>query len=129
MANKSTSKGRQAQYSNYKTQERWKTNRRRKLLKAQKEQPNNQEIALALTNLKYRRRKPGTANWSHTNKHMAELLKVVHGKCPTAVFSTNQKIADPAIATLPHKPSNIPARQKVSFRIADRAGFSSWGKV
>ena len=62
MANKSTSKGRQAQYSNYKTQERWKTNRRRKLLKAQKEQPNNQEIALALTNLKYRRRKPGTAN-------------------------------------------------------------------
>ena len=126
MAKKSTSKGRQAQYSNYKTQERWKSNRRRKLLKAQKEQPDNEQISKALDNLHYRRRKPGALGWSHTNKHMAELIKQVHGSCPVTIFSSNTKLADQTIATLPHKPSKIPDRQKVSFKITDRARFKSW---
>lgn len=126
MANKSSSKGRQAQYSNYKTQERWKTNRRRRLLKAQKQQPENEEIKHALLNLKYRRRKPGAMGWSHTNKHMAQLIKAVHGVCPVTVFSSNTKLADQTIATLAHKPSNIPARQKVSFKLGDRAKIGSW---
>jgi hypothetical protein len=63
---KGSSKGAQASYSNYKSQNRFATNRKRKLLKLQKEQPNNLQVAEALKNIKYRRKTPNTSVWSHT---------------------------------------------------------------
>jgi hypothetical protein len=61
MAAKQRSKHQKELYSAYKSQNRFAVNRKRKLLKVQKAQPNNLQIAEALGNIKYRRKTPKTA--------------------------------------------------------------------
>lgn len=75
MANKTSSKTQQNNYASYKSQGRQAANRKRKLLKLQKEQPNNLQIAEALKNIKYRRKTPGSALWSKTKIEMVKLFK------------------------------------------------------
>lgn len=70
---KGSTKGAQASYANYKSQNRFMVNRKRKLLKLQKAQPNNEQITEALKNIKYRRKTPGTSVWSHTKIAFAEM--------------------------------------------------------
>lgn len=70
---KSSSKGRQANYSQYKSENRFVANRKRKLLKLQKAQPNNEQIVEALKNIRYRRSTPTTAIWSHTKIAFASM--------------------------------------------------------
>lgn len=120
MANK-TSKSREGYYSAYKASSRWKTNRERKLLKLLKEQPNNKDIPEALANIKYRRRKPTSRMWSKTTKRLAQMFKEITGSCPHAVFSSNPKIAEPALAALRRNfdPKSLP-QGKVSFKLGDR---------
>lgn len=120
MASKS-SKSQEGYYSAYKSSNRWKTNRERRLLKLLKTQPNNKDIPEALANLKYRRRKPTSRMWSKSNIRLAKLLKQFTGSCPHAVFSSNPKIAEPAMAALrrTHDPKSLP-QGKVSFKLGDR---------
>lgn len=66
MAAKQRSKHQKELYTAYKNQNRFATNRKRKLLKLQKQQPNNEQITIAIANIKYRRKTPGTAMFSKT---------------------------------------------------------------
>lgn len=75
MAGKTTSKTQQNHYAAYKATNKFATNRKRKLLKLQKEQPNNEQIAVALGNISYRRATPKASMWSHTSKEYAQVLK------------------------------------------------------
>lgn len=97
MGNKSKSGGAEAQSSNYKNSKRWESNRKRKLLKAQKAQPNNLQIAEALKNIKYRRKTPTTKFWSLTRRRIAELFKLFTGRVNTEMFSNNEKLATAAL--------------------------------
>lgn len=97
MGNKSKSGGAEAQSSNYKNSKRWESNRKRKLLKAQKAQPNNLQIAEALKNIKYRRKTPTTKFWSPTRRRIAELFKLFTGSVNTEMFSNNEKLATAAL--------------------------------
>ena len=107
-----------AYYSAYKSQNKFATNRKRKLLKLQKQQPNNLQIAEALKNISYRRKTPGTSMWSHTDKNTAKLFKEVTGMMDYNVFNTNDIVASTARTKLR---SGVKAEHtKVSFKLGDR---------
>ena len=105
MANKASGASKTAQAQAYKTLRRWETNRKRKLARALKRNPENAEqINKALAQIVYRRKTPTTPQWSHTDKLTAQMLKRVCGKMTMKVFSTDAKDAGYALATL-HNPN------------------------
>jgi len=70
----SVSKSKQVYATLYKSSTRWATNRKIKLTRALKQQPNNEQIKDALANIKYRRHTPnGKTVWSHSNLSLAKL--------------------------------------------------------
>lgn len=75
MATKSRSKHQKDLYAVYKAQNRQAVNRKRKLLKLQKDQPNNKQITSALLTIGYRRNTPKTPKWSHSAIKAAILEK------------------------------------------------------
>lgn len=72
---KTRSKQQGLHYAAYKAQNKQAANRKRKLLKLQKEQPNNEQIQSALQTIKYRRYTPKVQHWSHTAIADAMLFK------------------------------------------------------
>lgn len=128
---KTTSKSKQGYYSNYKANNRWKTNRERKLKKLLKEQPNNLQLAEAIKNIRYRRRVPGTTGqWSKTNISVAKLFKLMTGKASHDLFSSNEKVRSVAL-TLRGNRQYPKMEGKVSFllgaRAHDKRGNLVWG--
>lgn len=129
---KSPSKSRQNYASVYKSSNRWQSNRKRKLLKQLKLQPNNEQVKLALENIKYRRKTPKTQEWSKTDIETARLFKLFSGYVDRDIFSSNPKVQAAALAKhspkLEHK--KLPTG-KVSFSIGARAhdgkGNRVWG--
>lgn len=116
-----TSKSQEGYYSQYKSSNRWKSNRERKLERALKLSPDNKQIIEALANLKYRRRTPTTRQWPSRYRREAQLLKLFSGRCPPQVFSSNPKVAAEALHGLwrEHQPGTLPDG-KVSFKLGDR---------
>ena len=96
MAEKKTSK---ADGSLYKTSRRWETNRKRKLEKTLKAQPNNEQVKNALQSIVYRRKTPNTRQWSSSWKHLAQLIKSFTGKFDPNIKSSNDKVAAEALRT------------------------------
>lgn len=128
---KTSSKSKQNQYASYKSSNRMQTNRKRKLLKLLKQQPNNEQIKQALLNIKYRRKTPKTKEWSKTDIKTAKLFKLVTGRADWDLFNSNPKVQAAAIAVHSKKDfSNIP-QGKVSFQLGARAhdkyGNLVWG--
>lgn len=131
MAGKSSSKSQEAYYSLYKTQQRWKSNRERRLKQALKRNPNNKQIEQAIKDLAYRRKDPGTAgSWSKTNIRIAQLFKLFSGRASHELFSSNPKIQGAALQQH-SKLQFTKQEQKVSFSLAARAhdsrGALVWG--
>ena len=91
MATKTRSKHQGLLYAAYKAQNKQTANRKRKLVRLQKEQPNNEQIALALTNIKYRRHNPNTPHWSHTAIHYAHMFKQFKKKVNMHVVKQTEK--------------------------------------
>jgi hypothetical protein len=96
MANKAGA-SKESQAASYKGTKRWETNRLAKLLRAQKLQPNNEQIVTAMKNIHYRRKTPTTATWSSTKRRIAVLMKEFKGVCHPEIFSTNEKVSTPAL--------------------------------
>lgn len=120
------SKGREAYFSSYKSQNKWKSNREARLMRELKRQPNNEaQISEALANLKYRRKTPTNQVWSASMIATAKLLKEFSGSAPIECFSSNAKVASDAIAGLhrKHDEKSLP-QGKVDFSLAAR----SWSK-
>lgn len=91
MSNKKKSSGREAYAANYKSSKTWEKNRKRKLLRAQKAQPTNEQIRLALLDINYRRKTPGKPVWSHSMISMAKLFKEFSGRVDSDIFSPDEK--------------------------------------
>ncbi len=132
---KTTSKSKTAYYASYKSSTRWAANRKKRLARALKEQPNNAEqIQLAMADVKYRRRTPTNTMWKASQKRIAQLFKEVAGQCPHAVFSSNDKVSAEALATMgrnkqyPKKaqPANI--NFSLGARAHDRNGNLVWSQ-
>lgn len=120
MGKSTTSKSQQNYYTLYKSQERWKSNRKRRLEKTYLQQPNNEQIEAALKVLKYRRRIPTTAQWSASKRNLAQLFKQFVGRCDPQIFHSNEKISAPALQSAFGVHTKVP-EGKVSFRLGDRA--------
>lgn len=87
MAASKKSKSNEQYFARYKSGNVFATNRKRKLEKLAKEQPNNEQIKLALKDIHYRRKTPKVAVWSHQMIAAAKLAKHFTGKFDKAMFS------------------------------------------
>lgn len=128
---RATSKSQEAYYSMYKTSQRWKTNRERRLKKLLSRNPNNKQIEQAIKDLSYRRKTPGTVgSWSKTSIYTAKLFKQFVGRVDKDIFSSNPKVQ--ATALMLHGKRELKAPEgKVDFTLAARAhdkrGMLVWG--
>lgn len=122
MAKSTTSPSQTAYYARYKTSNKWKSNREKRLLRTLKRQPNNKDqINAAMANLSYRRKTPNTPMWSSTTRKEAMLLKEGTGSAPHACFSSNKKLASVALAALRSKhPESLLPKGSVDFSIGAR---------
>lgn len=122
---KSASKSKQAYQTQYKATSKWKSNRIRRLERAAKKFPNNQQIQEALANVgSYRRHTPTTQMWSHTQIATAKLFKKFCGTAPHSLFSSNPQTASAALQSLKgwiDPKSKLLPQGKVSFAIGDIA--------
>jgi hypothetical protein len=96
-------------------------NRKRKLLKQLKLQPNNEQVKDALVNIKYRRKTPKTQEWSKTDIHIAKLFKEFTGRADWDLFSSNPKVQAAAIAKHSTKDFHNLPKSKVTFSLGARA--------
>ena len=91
MATKTRSKQQGLHYAAYKAQNKQAANRKRKLLKLQKAQPNKEQIKSALNNIKYRRYTPKVQHWSHTAINDIMLSKTFEGKSSVNIHNMSDK--------------------------------------
>lgn len=108
-----------AYYASYKSQNRYATNKRKKLERTLKAQPNNEQVKEALKNISYRRSAPNTSMWSSGKRKTAKLFKEFTGKMLYEVFNTNPAIKFQAVAKLVS--GRKAEHTKVTNRLGDRA--------
>ena len=128
MARSSKSKSAEKQSSVYKANRRWETNRKRRLERALKAQPNNEQIKAALKQMVYRRRTPTNRTWSASWIQAAKVIKLFTGKFDPAIMSSNQDTARAAIqrpgpVALTHKIDKNLQSDKSFFSIATRVNL------
>ena len=123
---KAAGKSKVAQSALYKSSNRWKSNREKRLMRALKRNPGNEEqITAAMSQMVYRRGTAKNPRWSHSMIKEAMLLKEFGGKVPHAVFSANPKVSAPALHAIhrTHVEHRLP-QGKVDFSLGARA----WSK-
>ena len=108
--------------------QRTQANRKRRLEKQLKLQPNNKQVQNALLETGTQRRAPVAPQWSHSAIRLAKLFKEFTGRAPKELFSTNPKVQQAAM-TVPSTKQfvNLP-QGKVDFSIGARA-FMREGKT
>lgn len=97
-------------------------NRKRKLERTLKSQPNNQQLVRALGEVGRPRKTPTNPQWSHSAIRLAKLFKYFTGRAPLELFSSNPKIQAQALQYFnPNREwTNLP-QGKVSFTLGARA--------
>lgn len=101
--------------------QRTQANRKRRLTKLLKQQPNNKQLQNAVLETGQVRKKPNTRQWSHGNIRLAKLFKEFTGRAPKELFSSNPKVQQAALSAPSTKVfDNLPLG-KVDFSIGARA--------
>jgi hypothetical protein len=119
---KSGSKSQEGYYSSYKSSNKWMSNRKRKLEKQLKLQPNNEQIKEALKNIKYRRKTPtGKSMWSKQNIQTAKLFKQITGRASHELFSSNPQVQVAALMARSDTAKHKVPEGKVNFSLGARA--------
>jgi hypothetical protein len=100
---------------------RTQANRKRRLERTAKAQPNNVQVQNALLEVGRQRKAPVTPQWSHTAIRLAKLFKEFTGRAPKELFSSNPKVQQAAMTAPSTKVFvNLP-QGKVDFSIGARA--------
>jgi len=121
MATGKASKSQEAYYARYKST-LFAKNRKRKLERVLREQPNNEQVQNALKDIHYRRKTPNTTMWTATDKRMAQMLRSWTGSFDMGILSSNPKVAQDALAglgsraTVQKQDDTIQARHMFSFK-------------
>lgn len=101
--------------------QRTQANRKRRLERTLKQQPNNQQVKDALLETGSQRKAPKSPQWSKGNIRLAKLFKYFSGRAPKELFSSNPKVAQAALSTPSNKVFvNLP-QGKPDFTLAARA--------
>lgn len=100
---------------------RTQANRKRRLERTLRAQPNNKQVQLALLDTGTKRKAPISPQWSHSAIRLAKLFKEFTGRAPKELFSSNPKVQQAAM-TVPSTRVfvNLP-QGKVDFSLAARA--------
>ncbi len=109
--NQTKGAGRKNASTLYKSSNRMQANRKKKLLRQQKLQPNNDNIRKALLDIRYRRATPKVPFWSASMIATAKLFKEFGGSVDINIFSTDEKKRAEALRT-PSKYSQLPVSKK-----------------
>lgn len=117
---KTSSKSKSTYYASYKANRKWESNRRKKLQRTLKNQPNNLQVVAALENIKYRRKTPTTRTWSSTWIRTAKLFKQAIGRFDPAIMSSNQDAAKAALNKNPLITKAVGVSDKEFFSIGAR---------
>lgn len=130
MSRNSKSKSGEKHSSNYKTSRRWEANRKKRLERALKAQPENEQIKTALKQMVYRRRVPTNRMWSASAIALAKLFKEFNGRFDPAILSSNQDAARSALQRFgPHaanfKLDKAAQSDKNFFSIGARVNLNS----
>lgn len=97
MAVNKAGKSQENYYARYKANKTWETNRKLRLERALKSQPNNEQIKTALKGMVYRRKTPKTQMWSATWIRTAKLFKEFTGRFDPACMSANADVSRAAM--------------------------------
>lgn len=128
MANK-TSKNREAYYSTYKSGNKQAKNRKIKLERLLKEQPNNKQIEQALKDVHYRRHTPKEPFWSHSGIALAKIIKEFTGHFDRNILNSNPKVAAEAMSSLPTVNADFKLDPKVEQSISNKRMFSLKARI
>lgn len=96
MATKS-SKTAENRFAQYKANKTWEKNRKLKLERTVRNQPNNEQAKAALKGMVYRRKTPGPHGWSATEKRTAQLYKQFTGVFSRDIFHADHKVSQAAL--------------------------------
>lgn len=107
---------------------RTQANRKRRLQKLLKSQPNNTQLQNAVLEVGRQRKAPVTKQWSHSNIRLAKLFKEFTGRAPKELFSSNPKVQQAALSTPSTRVFVDLPKGKVDFSIGARA-FMREGKT
>lgn len=107
-------------------------NRKLRLERTLKDQPNNKQVQLALTeNPNWVRKAPNTPYWSHSMIKEAKLIKEFTGKMDIAIFSNIESISAKTRIHIASDPQLKAPEGKVNFTLGARAhnnqGVLVWG--
>ena len=102
----------------------WEVNRKRKLEKQLKLQPNNEQVKQALQNIHRRRKTPTNREWSKSWIRVAKLFKLFAGRFDRDIMSSNQAVAAAAL----QKPGKLP-QQKTISTVSDKNFFSIAARI
>lgn len=111
MSNSKKGTGQTAYYSAYKAEGRMQKNRKKKLERQAKRQPNNDNIRKALLDIRYRRAAPKVPLWSASMIATAKLFKEFGGNVDINIFSADEKKRAEALRT-PSKYAQLPVSKK-----------------
>jgi hypothetical protein len=92
-----TNKSQEGYYAKYKSSKTWETNRKARLERALKAQPNNEQIKAALKGMVYRRKTPGPLGWSAQDKAAAQLYRRIAGYFDRGILSKDPKVSQLAL--------------------------------
>ena len=128
-------KKRDLDYAKYASSGTQAANRKRKLERLLKEQPNNPQIAVALKNIQYRRGTPKDPQWLHSQIAIAKIMKYFTGKFDKAAFHPDLKISHGALqARNPQNFLNLKDNDTSNLsyfslgrRAHDKFGNLAWG--
>lgn len=84
-------------YTRYKTANKETINRIARLTKLAKENPNNEQIPLAIKNVVHRRKTPATPYWKSSTIRIARIFKQFTGKFDKNYFSTDVELFNAAL--------------------------------
>jgi len=124
MAKKGSSKSQEGYYSAYKSSNKQAKNRKIKLERQLKLQPNNEQVKQALLDIRYRRRTPGNNGWSHSGIALAKRFVSFCGHFNQDILSSNPKTASDAMQSLKSNASNFKLPKEVMEGISNKAMFS-----
>jgi len=114
------SKSAENQAALYKSSKRWESNRRKKLERQLKLQPNNEQVKKALSNIYYRRKTPTVREWNSSTRQLAKIIKLFTGRFDRDILSSNKDVASVAL----QKAASKPDQQKNKVQVADKNFFS-----
>lgn len=124
MAGKKTSKGKEGYYANYKSSGKYARNKKLKIARAIKRDPNNKALANHLLDINYSRKTPGSNGWSHSGIAMAKVFKEFCGHFNKDVLSSNPKQASEALQKLGSNRSSFKLPTAVLESVQAKRPFS-----